>query len=587
MPDCLTGSRDNGYCLLFCMLQKRLSEPAEPAYRKEQILRPAEGEGEENKMTKFRWFYNTDKETEWLNHMAAQGWAMKDFCLGFYRFERCEPGEYIYQVDVSEKLLGVSEEYRQFMEETQTEIVCTWGFWVFLRRKAEEGPFRMYTDVESTIRYYTKIKDSFGTVEIIQAAGLLSGIYGAVIQDNPFGWMFALFAGLCLLPLLWQTVHLKQILKELKNRQEETILQPDKIAQAHVLWKRVAIVASLFGAPVLYAVLHELGHCIAVWICGGTVTGFYPFDTVRPHMTYEGVWSEFSQALVHISGSAIPLAAAVAVLLFWKGSKKHPLLNICAGIISGIFLVSTLSWIVEPVGYLMNRFDYGSDVSKFIEDTGLHPVIVMLCALFIFGLTCLLFFKRRARLSLGFMDRKFTTRFFSFLITTCVVFLVLLYFGTVGADTILAEGNIQFAVPADKNSILQEEHEILVTEPGEYTCYVEWMVNREGAVAGIMLKSADGVSPLSCTGNWLNAEFAAFHLDSGSYTLSFYFLSCWEDWLEFCEITGAEVSDLSDYVWEPDSSATVTGKYRIMRKQPDVHNNKSEGNSAAGGNQGG
>lgn len=303
-------------------------------------------------------------------------------------------------------------------------------------------------------------------------------------------------------------------------------------------------------------------------------------------MTYDGIWSGFSQALVDISGSAIPLAAAVAVLLFWKGPKKYPLLNTCVGIISGIFLMSTLSWIVEPVGRLMNRFDYSSDVSRFIEDTGLHPMIVMLCALLIFGLTCLLFLKRRARLSLGFMDRKFTTRFFAFLITTCVVLLVMLYFGSVGADTILAEGNIQFAVPVDKTSILQEEYEILLTEPGEYTCYVEWTVDREGAVAGIMLKSEDGASPLSCTGNWLKAEFAPFHLDSGRYTLSFYLLSCREDWLEYCEITGAEVSNLADYAWEPDKSAAVTGKYRIMRSQPDVYS-KSEGNAAAGGSQDG
>lgn len=147
-------------------------------------------------MTKFRWFYNTDKETEWLNHMAEQGWAMTDFCFGFYRFERCEPGEYIYQGDVAEKMFGVSEDYRQFMEETQTEIVCIWGVWVFLRRRAEEGPFRMYTDVESAIRYYSKIKDCFGTVEAIEAGGLLSGIYWAVMWDSSLGWVFALLAGL-------------------------------------------------------------------------------------------------------------------------------------------------------------------------------------------------------------------------------------------------------------------------------------------------------------------------------------------------------------------------------------------------------
>lgn len=521
-------------------------------------------------MVKFRWFYNTDKETEWLNRMAGQGWAMTDFCLGFYRFTRCEPGEYIYQTDVSEKMFGVSEDYRQFMEETGAEIVCLWGFWVFLRRKAQEGPFRMYTDVESTIGYYTKMKNFFGTAEAIEAGGMLSGIAAAVMKYSPFGWVLALVAGLFLLLFLQQTVRLKKILKELESRREKTVSMPDESTRPHMLWKRVAIVASLFGTSVLYAILHELGHCIAVWICGGTVTGFYPFGTrdhVIPHMTYEGITNSFSQGLVHIFGSAVPLAAAAAVLLFWKGSKKHSLLNICVGIISGIFLLPTLAWIVEPVGRLLNRFDYGSDVFKFMDATGLHPIVVMLCAFLVFGLTLFLFVKRRARLSLGFVDRKFAVRFLSFLVTVSFASLLFAYFGSVGTDTILAEGNVAYGVTGDRDSILQAEYEITVTEPGEYVCYTEWKLDREGVVAGISLRSGDEIY-LSCTANWIQAEFHPVYLDSGSYSLCFYLLTCEEDWLEFCEIFGTEVSDLADYVWEPGAPAEVTGRYRIMRHLP-------------------
>lgn len=533
-------------------------------------------------MVRFRWFYNTDKETEWLNRMAGQGWAMTGFCLGFYRFTRCEPGEYIYQTDVTEKMFGVSEDYRQFMEETGAEIVCLWGFWVFLRRRAQEGPFRMYTDVESTIGYYTKMKNFFGTAEAIEAGGMLSGISAAVMTYSPFVRVLALVAGLFLLLFLQQSVRLKKILKELEGRREKTVAMSDESTRPHMLWKRVAIVASLFGTPVLYTVLHELGHCIAVWICGGTVTGFYPFGThdyVTPHMTYEGIADSFSQGLVHIFGSVVPLAAVVAVLLFWKGSKKHSLLNICVGILSGIFLMPTITWIVEPMGRLMNRFDYRSDVFKFIDTTGLHPIVVMLCALLIFGLTLLLFVKRRARLSLGFMDRRFAVRFLAFLVTLSFTFMLFVYFGSVGTDTILAEGNVAYGITGGRNSILQSEYEISVTEPGEYVCYAEWKLDREGVVAGMSLKSEDETY-LSCTANWVQAEFSPVYLDSGSYSLCFYILTCEEDWLEYCEITGAEPSDLADYVWEPGAPAAVTGRYRIIR-------NLSQENLISGGKQDG
>lgn len=521
-------------------------------------------------LTRFRWFYNTDKETEWLNRMAEQGWAMTDFFLGFYRFEKCEPGEYIYQIDDTEKLFGVSEDYRQFMEETGTETVCAWGFFVFLRRKAEEGPFQLYTDVESTITHYTKIRDKFETAKAIEIAAMVSGIYCAVLQYISFGWVLALIAGLFFLLFQRQTARLKKKLKVLNNQREETGIQSEGHGRAQRLLKGFVIVTSFIGASVLYAVLHELGHCIAVWLCGGTVTGFYPFGTadyVTPHMTYEGITGSFSNGLVDIFGSAVPLAAMVLLLLFWKGSKKHPLLNIFVGIVSGSFLASTLSWVVEPIGRLVNRFDYSSDVSKFIDTTGSHPAVVSLCALLVFGLTCFLFFQRRSRLSLKFMDRKVAARFFTFLLTIGILVTLLTYFGSVGAGTILAEGNIEYAVPAGKDSILREEYEILVREPGEYISYVEWKVDREGAVAAIVLRNGDEIYPPACTANWIQAEFAPCYLDSGSYTLSFYLLTCWEDWLEYCEITEGDPNDLSDYVWGADAPAEVTGTYRIMRKQ--------------------
>lgn len=55
-------------------------------------------------MIRFRLYYNKDTETEWLNKMAADGWALTGFFVGFYRFEACEKGEYTYQVDLGDQL---------------------------------------------------------------------------------------------------------------------------------------------------------------------------------------------------------------------------------------------------------------------------------------------------------------------------------------------------------------------------------------------------------------------------------------------------------------------------------------------------
>lgn len=100
-------------------------------------------------MTKFRIYFDKDKEVTWLNEMAAKGWAMTGFSFCAYHFEPCAPGEYLYQVDFEGGAFSVSEDYREFMSEAGVEIVNVWGPYVFLRRKAGEGSFELYTDVES------------------------------------------------------------------------------------------------------------------------------------------------------------------------------------------------------------------------------------------------------------------------------------------------------------------------------------------------------------------------------------------------------------------------------------------------------
>ncbi|MDE5824818.1 MAG: DUF2812 domain-containing protein, partial [Lachnospiraceae bacterium] len=64
-------------------------------------------------MIKFRFYLDKDAETEWLNQMSADGWAMKSFFAGFFRFEKCEKGEYVYQVDFGDRLFSVSSDYRE------------------------------------------------------------------------------------------------------------------------------------------------------------------------------------------------------------------------------------------------------------------------------------------------------------------------------------------------------------------------------------------------------------------------------------------------------------------------------------------
>ena len=145
-------------------------------------------------MIRFKLYYDKDKETVWLNKMASEGWALKSFFAGFYKFEPCRKGEYIYQIDFG----AVSEEYRELMQELGVEIVVLWGYWIILRKRAADGPFELYTDVDSQIEHYKKIRRMLKVATIIELLVLFMEIYAGMTGEG-IGWVFALLISLFVL----------------------------------------------------------------------------------------------------------------------------------------------------------------------------------------------------------------------------------------------------------------------------------------------------------------------------------------------------------------------------------------------------
>ena len=126
-------------------------------------------------MIRFRLYFDKDPETEWLNRMASDGWALKGFFAGFYSFEKCGKGEWIYQIDFGDHAYHVSDEYRELMTDLGIEIVALWGFWIILRKRAADGPFELYTDTESMIGHYRKILKMFMGVIALELICFLVG----------------------------------------------------------------------------------------------------------------------------------------------------------------------------------------------------------------------------------------------------------------------------------------------------------------------------------------------------------------------------------------------------------------------------
>lgn len=172
-------------------------------------------------MTKFHLYYNKDQETDFLNDMSQKGYALTGFFAGFYHFDRCEPGKYIYQIDITEGLWRVSNDYREFMQDMEVEIVCLWGPWVILRKKAQDGPFVLYTDVESSIEHYSRIKMMFKICAALEIAfffiEVISGRNG-----NPAAWASYLLLWGIIFLFLREVRRINGILNDLKGRIGDT-----------------------------------------------------------------------------------------------------------------------------------------------------------------------------------------------------------------------------------------------------------------------------------------------------------------------------------------------------------------------------
>lgn len=158
-------------------------------------------------MLKFRLYLDKDLEEEWLNKMSANGWAFKKFRIGFYTFEKCEPGEYDYQIDLLDNWHGDKEDFASFMEESGVEVISQWYRWVFIRKKATGEPFEMYTDAESKIALYSRISRFFLIALIAEAFCLFIELRGALEPGGTVFWVAVLLIGafcLALLRMIWK-----------------------------------------------------------------------------------------------------------------------------------------------------------------------------------------------------------------------------------------------------------------------------------------------------------------------------------------------------------------------------------------------
>ena len=82
----------------------------------------------------FVWEY--DKEEKWLNKMSAEGWQLIKGSSFRYLFEKGEPNEYEYKLELLDEEPDTlkSKNYIDFLKEANIENVGKCRNWIYLRK---------------------------------------------------------------------------------------------------------------------------------------------------------------------------------------------------------------------------------------------------------------------------------------------------------------------------------------------------------------------------------------------------------------------------------------------------------------------
>ena len=111
------------------------------------------------KLWKWFWVWDFEKEEKWLNDMAAQGWRLCEVGYAQYTFEECEPQSETIRLELLKDGWNsdAGREYVRFVEGTGATCIGHVMNWAYFRKKASEGGFELFSDLDSRVKHINTI----------------------------------------------------------------------------------------------------------------------------------------------------------------------------------------------------------------------------------------------------------------------------------------------------------------------------------------------------------------------------------------------------------------------------------------------
>lgn len=168
-------------------------------------------------------FMDDQKEEQWLNDMANKGWYFQKLRFPYYSFERGEPGQYTYRLEMLSGLGSKTDldDYLEFVESTGIEIVQKRFNWAYFRQHTSKGPFELYSDAQSKLSYVQRMYGLFLTLIVINVLSAVANAteYGTGTLGHVTGFMSGLSTGVVvalIIPFVKIAKRKRNIKKELE-----------------------------------------------------------------------------------------------------------------------------------------------------------------------------------------------------------------------------------------------------------------------------------------------------------------------------------------------------------------------------------
>ena len=161
----------------------------------------------EKKEIKKLWRFYTvadyEKEEAFLNEMSRAGWNLTAVGFCRYIFRRGTPGEYLYKIDMVERTESdeVKESYFNFLTDCGIRVVGEFKDWIYLQKRAADGPFDTKNDTYAKLRQVNKVYSfSIRTVCNLLRIFAIIIILLSLVQSMASGnvWLYDMCGGIVL-----------------------------------------------------------------------------------------------------------------------------------------------------------------------------------------------------------------------------------------------------------------------------------------------------------------------------------------------------------------------------------------------------